>query len=147
MGRVENAFGYRAAPAILKIPSDLQPLRTACKSTHISQTLPVYWKLPYNIFQSKVLALSFLSHRTPTLLADPEGDKLLQESELCAPASPLAGLQLALHERACCYCPGDGHGPPTPPLPAGVPERPQESGKDRALDLEADPSYILMKSY
>lgn len=46
MGRVENAFGHRAAPAILKIPSDLQPLRTACKSTHISQTLPVCWKLP-----------------------------------------------------------------------------------------------------
>lgn len=61
-----------------------------------------------------------------------------------------------LHLLACSWpsmsgavviAPGTATGPLPPPLPAGVPERQQESGKDRALDLEADPSYILMKSY
>lgn len=41
-----ECLGSRAAPAILKIPSDLWPLRSACKSPPRSQTLPVYGKLP-----------------------------------------------------------------------------------------------------
>lgn len=57
----------------------------------------------------------------------------------------LLTVQLALPELGCGSCPGDSQGPLT--LPAAVPERQRESGKDRSLDLEADPSYVIMKSY
>lgn len=93
MGRVENSFGYRADPAILKIPGDLRPLGSACKSTHMSQRLPVYCKLLKISFR-KCWPFFLKSQDPPppppTFLADPNRDELLAKNELCAPASQLA---------------------------------------------------------
>ena len=70
------------------------------------------------------------------------GRPVTAEGELCALASPLTAGPL--HAGLLLLPWGRPGGLPVPP---GVPQRQQESGKDRAPGLEADPSYVIMKSY
>lgn len=65
MGRMENAFGHRDVPAILKIPSDLQPLRTTCKSTHVSQTTACVLETALKHFPVKSSAPFFFKSQDP----------------------------------------------------------------------------------